>query len=669
MSWPLVTVDLWDTILRRSVHPNEIKMHTARLLQLQHSRLLRAPWRTLAALYAERCGIEAELGRVAITDGHDDEYHAREVLRTWMGRVSWASAEQVEQISRALEQSELAYERSAISLDGEIVATLQRLDPQRIAIISDFYWGAEEVRAFLKQVDFPLTVEKIFVSCDYRLNKRSGRLFRRAQEELGVTSSQHYHIGDSPTSDIEPAKALGITTSLYRPTRAEHARNVADQRFRAHHDASALEAHLAACCADVSVPETLTATQRALFVTGASHALAFVAPVYSAMEAVTQRSQNRIFYFTREGWFFKRLHTELALHARWPKPFPEARVLEVSRVATFAASLRSLSPSELMRMWRLYSTQSIDALLTSLGIAPAEYDADVARLGLDRRERLTYPWSHASMLQFLDDDQVRSKLSADLHTKKELLTDYLRVAGIDGSTPAVSIFDIGWRGTIQDNLAYLLPRTMFDGYYLGLYPFLNDQPANTAKVGLCCNMNRSLADTRPFEYASVLEMMCNSSTGSVIGYRTRADNGITAIVEHHRGEDSVHDNWIRYFQDGVAAAAARIGQFLALQQVEAVRLRAIGLSQLNELITHPTDELAAAFFRLHHNEGFGVGELHQKRAELDLRLLAKSLFSKAARRKIVEAAEASGWPQGFLVANHLSPLVGRYNLHVLYGKQ
>ncbi len=43
MATTLISIDVWDTLLRRRCHPDEVKLHTARVLSLRHARRVR-PW-------------------------------------------------------------------------------------------------------------------------------------------------------------------------------------------------------------------------------------------------------------------------------------------------------------------------------------------------------------------------------------------------------------------------------------------------------------------------------------------------------------------------------------------------------------------------------------------------------------------------------------------------
>ena len=77
---------------------------------------------------------------------------------------------------------------------------------------------------------------------------------------------------------------------------------------------------------------------------------------------------DRLYFFTREGEFFKRLYQNLEKSGLIREKMPDAQILEVSRMSTFMPSLREITVDELMRMWSQYTEQSMEAFCKSLHI-------------------------------------------------------------------------------------------------------------------------------------------------------------------------------------------------------------------------------------------------------------------------------------------------------------
>jgi hypothetical protein len=93
----------------------------------------------------------------------------------------------------------------------------------------------------------------------------------------------------------------------------------------------------------------------------------------------------------------------------------------------------------------------------------------------------------------------------------------------------VCIVDVGWRGTIHDNIALLYPNIHFTGVYLGLQKFLNDQPSNTSKFAFGPNLNHQLEYPHFLDSVAPIEMITNSPSGSVTGYEEKMENSLLSV--------------------------------------------------------------------------------------------------------------------------------------------
>src|SRR5690606_38757971 len=118
----------------------------------------------------------------------------------------------------------------------------------------------------------------------------------------------------------------------------------------------------------------------------------FVGLALMAEEEAIRRGVDRVFYCTREGEFFGRVHTAIAGVRPTGLAGPEAVLLEVSRIATFFPSLQEFSTDELMRLWRLYSRQSLGQLLTSLGVRGLSAEPFLRKYGIDPGRVIHWPW-------------------------------------------------------------------------------------------------------------------------------------------------------------------------------------------------------------------------------------------------------------------------------------
>ena len=178
----------------------------------------------------------------------------------------------------------------------------------------------------------------------------------------------------------------------------------------------------------------------------------------------------------------------------------------------------------------------------------------------------------------------------------------------------MGIVDIGWRGTIQDNLALILPNIQIHGYYLGLQRFLNKQPSNCVKTAFGPDANTSKDYLDLLDAVSVIEMLCNSPYGSVMGYEFGDKGQVVAHKLVNEQENKVFYNFGTYFQQGVLSVTNTWGHYCDAYVIRRKELRDPACRIWHELVLRPSIELSQAYAELHHNEIFGVGGFSFQRA-------------------------------------------------------
>jgi hypothetical protein len=374
------------------------------------------------------------------------------------------------------------------------------------------------------------------------------------------------------------------------------------------------------------------------------------------MEQSIRQGHEKVYFFTREGEFFRRVYDALRDAQPLGQLAPPSEILEVSRLATFGPSLRLYTPEELMRIWNLYSTQSVSALLKSLNVELDKALGHITRHGIDPQESIRYPWLDQRVLGLLNDPLFSDFLSAEIGKDKYCLLRYLEQKGLSVSSRLAAVVDIGWRGTIQDNLAYLLPSCQFDGYYLGLEKFLNTQPSNSSKAAFGPDLNKAEWAHLPefFRAVAPLEMLCNSSSGSVVRYNV-VENYARAERIQDVAENSVFDRYVKHFQDGVVNSVVGIAETIRTHALASDELRPAAVTIWENIIRTPSSAVATAYFQLNHNEQFGLGGFEDKRRRIPIWQWCKALVSPKGLRELVIQLEATGWPEGYLARSNLLP--------------
>jgi len=652
-AYDLLTVDVWDTLLRRRCHPDSVKLHLSRYLALHYANHLPPSCRDSWSLLQLRQQAEKELGDISRSRGFDDEYQHIEVYRRWLALAGLHpfphGKAALENLLVTLEQVELAQEEYVSYADPTIVATLNQYSAQQFLFLSDFYLPASAIRTLLDQHQLSHLFSEGVVSCEIGLNKRSGRLYRHLHQTRGVQPERHLHIGDNLLADVTAAHAVGVKAIHYMP-HAEH-----DRRQRREADFHARANALRAAIQELHVNQSsrLSAHQQ-IAGYGRSCSLLLIAFVLYVMERAIADGVTRLYFFTREGEFFQNIYQKLADQDVLGFSPPSTVLLQVSRIATFAGSLREFSLAELMRLWNQYSVQSPNALFKSLGMNPDLFKDQAIHYKLTMTQPVQYPWRDQRITVFLGDERVRTEIEQQLSQKKKELLAYLATAGLFDQPEKIGIVDIGWRGTIQDNLAYALPQATWHGYYLALNHYLNSQPENVLKNAFGPNLNQSEDYCHLLDCVAPIEMLCNSINGSVVGYGITEDN-VHVFREIDEQENRIHKDFIHQFQAGVLDTVPFWADFIRTHAYSSDELRPVALEIWSSLIEQPPSFLTQAYFRLNHNETFGVGSFDDKRRLLTKSDILRAFVSRKYRLKIHNFLEANGWLPGLLACPDIDP--------------
>lgn len=226
----LLSLDVWDTLLRRRCAPNAIKLQTCLHLLMRYRPLIAPAFATHWQLFHERQRHEDALAQAAHRAGDDDEYTINELFTAWLGSVL-TDAAAVPALVEALVSHELKAEFAHSYPDPDIAALIEAYGARQRVFISDFYIDQARIHQLLHDKGLGHYFTRGFCSCDHRRNKNSGRLFAHVHQTLGVIPANHLHIGDHPHADFANARRAGMQSVLYRPARETARRQIQERLF------------------------------------------------------------------------------------------------------------------------------------------------------------------------------------------------------------------------------------------------------------------------------------------------------------------------------------------------------------------------------------------------------------------------------------------------------
>lgn len=617
----IISFDIWDTIIKRKCHPEEIKLATARYIILKYENDIKDKYKNIYEILKKRDEIEAEECKKNKENGHDDECRIIDVFKILQKEIF---KNELGDISEELLKEEIKAEKRAIFINPEILPIFERYKDLKMYCISDFYMGADSLKELLDYLKLPVKIEKIYSSADYLLNKRSGNLYKKAEEELNIKPKEHIHVGDNQYSDIEMAQSLGIETIKTTKTDFDFVPEKG-RKFNFGLD---------------QVKKKDDTKENRLFNSGVDLAPLLYFYGYSIVEYAIKNKIDTVYYATREGETFIKTHELIKKNNPFGVDVPNCETIEVSRMATFSASLKEFSVMELLRLWSQYRTQSMKALFKTLAIDIDGYKQYLGKYDLTPEENIVDPWFDIRVQRLCADKEFKEKIQVELDRKRSELLEYFeKKKGITNNEEPMFMVDIGWRGTIQDNLAHIFTNKVIGGYYLTLYDFYNLQPENTYKLSYLDDKN--IRDNEVASMITLLEWIYNPGTGSVIEYKQGE-----AIRKAKTEETDIVKKYIKPLQDGMFAGAEIINEYMKYHPYEAIETKGYVYDLIRRTKKNPSKELIEAYYSMVFNDTFGTAEYVEKDDKL-------TTMQKLNIFKCRDMLRKEMWKEAFIVYNDI----------------
>lgn len=654
----VVGFDVFDTLLRRRLEPETVKDLVARELARRLSTDGEpVDWRLLRHRRRE---LEAELGTESESEGDDHEFRLHEMMLRWIAQSGGAAAD--ERLADTLCDVELRLEKRATYPTPGIAAALAALRGQgrRLVFVTDIYLDIAAVRELLEHHGLAQYFDAGYCSSNERVTKRSGRLFELVLRREQVSAERFLFVGDNPYSDVDSPVRLGID-AVHVKDRDERKRRL---RMQLLDQLSAHNPYWAGCRAQeiVEADSPFIANDPSPdYQLGLLLAPAFLAFTQYVIEQARALGLQRLLFMSREGLTFLRMYRRI-VPALGLAGAPDAAYVGVSRLATFLPSMDGLNWAEIERMWRQYDRQSMNRLLQNLSLPVDVFAAHARRCGFDDLDApIEDPHAHAAFQTFLADAQVQADFTRCRDDARNMLCDYLRRKGLF-SADAVGLVDIGWKATIQDNLARAIAsapgRPALHGLYFGLVHVPTGDAPQSFKHGYMADTRRAdWYENAIFKNGPVFEMFATARHGGVTGYRRVGSAGrvkpIIRVAEtEKRNVETSFATVFSAIEDYTSAYCA----VAPLLPVTAAEWKPYLLDQLRRYILYPTGVEARRFLHYSHVENFGVHKVSTYEFKGSWRKMLFGGSPMGAPRRLLATLREQFWPEAVLRRTRL-PLV------------
>lgn len=661
----IVCFDYFNTIVTRTVVPE----YTKNLASAALGRLLGGVF-TGAELYR----IRQDLERI-ITAQNAEETGELDFCLEDFGLRFWSSLQERKPNFSSMSQRrfvtslltiEVAVEKAVQVVCPQVRFVLQHLQDKGfpLVLVSDFYLPERHFLNILKALGLDSFFSKIYISSSWGKSKGSGKIYPQIAEDFQCAPEEMLMIGDNLHADIRMARQFGMPTlHLQRPT--QNRRSVFPHRERSRID-NGLAAHLG------KLPLQGHFCEMACSLWLFTHRL---------FNELWRDGVKDVFFLSKEGEFLKKLFIKYQMEIFGGEQI-RSHYLLASRKSTFLPSLRSLDQEDFLRLFAHYRDISIGDFLQSLNFESALIDRLCLQLACDCGQRFFDLRNRPEFQRLLSSPLFQEEYEQRRTEQRTHFIGYLDAFEVTYSSTGLCLVDVGWKGSIQDNIYHILDRSAeVHGYFIGSYN-ATERYENNRKKGLLFDNSGRLSPyfTVYNNNRSLFEMLLGATHGSADCYTTarrynkepsHSHLAVSARIESEADElyvlvldlpeeRALYNDVIRPLQDTMAELFSYLNRGYLLADCTAPDAEWFARRHAR-MVFAPRKEEVDFFAGLYHLENFGIFEYtnFQTANRLTLRERCRNLKNVLQDPTILESGI---WPPIILRRlglGFLQPLDGR----------
>lgn len=632
----IVFFDLFDTIITRRVHPEFVKKLAAKKLCLYFGFS-----NTPDAIYEVRRHLEKKLCDDNANNGFDPEFNFDcftsefylQLLSVESARM--ATVDKVA-FARLCREIELDVELSVQEIDPECIKFISKLKETGVSLgcISDFYFSESMMRELFSLQGIDGYFDHLYVSGQYLITKRSGRLYEKVIADLSLQPDRVLMIGDNEHSDNLMARTKGLHTYLVE--RAEK-RKFYDDFWAFVHNRKAIDK------AFDRIVRSATSGGKEIFSDVSASLYLFIKKLH---EELMSRGVRDVFFLSREGEFLKELFDDFQLiHGYSPSFTVRSHYVLASRKSTYLPSLGPLAQEKFSALFRQYRTMSLYEFLSSLNFSPVEISAIAIELSIDPNvSESDFPTS-GLYRRLITNPLFASTYESLRMEQKYNFIRYLDDFKSDIDKDGINLVDVGWKGTIQNNIFGIFDGTrQINGFYLGYlgrYDACNDNFRNN-KTGLLFSLTETKSKYFDIydENKSLFEVVLGASHGGPQRYE---DNGcIHVSTLHEEGEEILFSTTIRPLQESIKRLFSQLCELDCKLHYDSSCLERYAAKRHARLVFLPREAELSFFRRIFHYENFGV--FRKSRFDMQTGLVSWFRTANALVRNPLAVLYSAWWP-------------------------
>lgn len=420
---------------------------------------------------------------------------------------------------------EISREMAACYVDNDNILLVQDAiaKGQKVIIVSDFYFGKEMLIKIFDHLHISALFSEYYISSDVGKRKSTGHLYSYVLENEKIKPSQLTMYGDNKISDVSVPSTLGIK-AIHLENKSNHSNSYTSKEIKA------------------DIEKLLQETSFSLD----GYAPLFLLWAEGMFVQAKKRNTKKLLFCSREGQLLEKVFNA------YQDVIPENEKINtayfyVSRKSTVIASLESFSTEKFDHVFKCLD-YSIGDFLRFLQIDEKIIDEVLVEINSNKNELLAVKGSMLSNMRVkLQNNALFMKeYNRVREEQKNIFLTYINQ--VYGFLPTrIDMVDIGWKGSIQDNIRKIVPEDIpIYGYYLGIYDGERFERKiqtadNNVKIPIifsnCANFSygKNILQKNRF----FLELLFSANHGSVTGYEL--DNGVVKpLVEQSESQTATY---------------------------------------------------------------------------------------------------------------------------------
>ena len=330
---------------------------------------------------------------------------------------------------------------------------------KKVIITSDMYLNKPTIETILEKNGY-IGYDKLFLSSDIKLCKASGRLFEEIIKQMNCEASDILHIGDNKFGDVEMPKSKGIKSFWYitgKQLNIKQGEEKFYQQFNERINSVPVSISKSLYLMDLFESQDIYESF------GFRYAgLMTIGYVQWLKEQFDKNKINKVYFMSRDGYIPKQIFNIMY-------PTFETSYLYASRRAYLLSGMKDYNDISTYLTKMIGNRVTFDEYWISLHIQSK---------ALERCFFETF--NHKDIIKEDDVEKLDNffkknidKLKVAGQEERENAINYLKTEKVlEGK---VALVDIGWRGSVQNNIERTINlgnmTADINGYYLATHPF------------------------------------------------------------------------------------------------------------------------------------------------------------------------------------------------------